>query len=171
MADLFSEFLENPTGETFRALRNVLIEQPEFNFYSRDLAEVQALAEEEEFEDVILRAEEAMPDWLLSPSMHRYLAVAARAEGDSDRADQEEYLVKACRRGLLQSGDGSPQRPYLILHPADEYDVLAALGKEPAEQQLLNKLAPPLDRIRCVDGAELHFDLTPSLPQGEPVIL
>ncbi len=166
MPDVFDSFLENPTGESFRAMREMLLQQPEYDFQSKALAEVEDLAAEEEFEDVLDRGAEAMPEWLLSPSMHQYLADAAMETGDEDRARSEEYLMKACLRGLAQSGDGTPEQPYLVMHPADEYDLVESLGKEAASQSKAQTGQRSLDRIRCSDGTDLYFDITEGTAQG-----
>ncbi len=163
MADLFAEFLETPNGTTFTALREWLIQQPEYDYASLDLDEVAALTQDENFGAVIDQGDDAMPNWVLSPSMHQYLAEAARSQGDEDRAKVEEYLIKACLAGLSQSGDGSAEKPYLLTHPADEYDLVESLGKVVTEHTTLVDLASPLSRVTCEDGTILHFDVSAGL--------
>src|SRR5258708_38364042 len=128
MSDPFIAFLEKPTGDTFSQLRSAVVEAPEYDFYSNDLEEMEQLAAAKNFPAAADRWSVAMPSWLLSPRMHQLIGDAARQTGNKDLAAREDYLVKACLRGLTASGDGSEQRPYLVTHASDEYDVLGALG-------------------------------------------
>ncbi len=164
--DLFSEFLENPAGDKFKALREALIHAPGFDFQSTALAELETLADEEYWERVLDWGATMMPEWIASPSVHQYLADAALELDDDARAAQEEYLVNASLRGLSQTGDGSPEQPYLIVHPADAYDLLESMGKEVEEQARLTTRIPALDVFRCSDGSAVHFDISAARIEG-----
>ena len=61
----------------------------------------------------------------------------------------------------FQSGGGTQARPYLVTHIADEYDLLAVLGKEAASQRQVNSEGGAFDVITCSDASELWFDVTP----------
>jgi hypothetical protein len=106
---------------------------------------------------------ELMPNWLLSPRVHFLLSTAADKLGDADMARREQYLAKVCLRGLLASGNGSEELPYLITHLPDEYDVLDALGKEMTGQRLVRSGPGACDVIACADGTEVWFDITAGL--------
>lgn len=163
MPDPFIAFLEKPAGETFSALRDAVIAAPEYDFYSNDLTELEALAARGDLDLVVERLPSAMPNWLLSPRAHQLFSRAAEQTGDADLAQRENYLMKACLRGLAESGDGTAQRPYLVTHVSDEYDLLAALNKEVAQQRQVSNERGLFDVILCTDGSELWFDVSSSL--------
>ena len=163
MPDPLMAFLENPTGETFAQLRGVVVDAPDYDFYANDLDEMEHLVAEGQFDVAAGRLTLTMPNWLLSPRMHRLVGRAARESGDAELANRESYLVKACLRGLAQSGDGTAGRPYLVTHVSDEYDLLEALNKEPAQQRQATNEQGVFDVIDCTDGAELWFDVSPSV--------
>src|SRR5262245_6100057 len=135
MADPLSDFFENPSGETFVRLRNDVLADPSYDFNSTDLDELTDLLAAEEYDAVPDALPGLMPGWLLSPRVHLLAALAAEKSGNAANAELERNVVRACLRGLLQSGDGTPQRPYLITHITDEYDLLEHFGKRPTEQR------------------------------------
>lgn len=167
MADPFADFLDNPSGDTFLELRALVIAQPEYDFHSASLAELEDLVATGQFEAVPEKLPELMPNWLLSPRLHRLVSQAAEQRGDTETAQRELALAQACLKGLLESGDGSPMRPYRITQVADEYDLLESLGKELATQRIVPDAAfGPLDVLVCSDGRELCFDIGPGLTQA-----
>lgn len=161
MADLFSDFLEDPTEDTFLRLRDVILADPDYNFNSD---EVESLIESFTGGDhagVLAALPGLMPSWLLSPRAHFLAARSAEQVGDEETARWENYLARACLRGLLRSGDGTTARPFRVTHVADEYDLLNHLGKEASGQRQEFGATGVLDLIRCVDGSEICFDATP----------
>jgi hypothetical protein len=167
MPDAFANFLDNPSGDTFLELRELVLEQPEYDFHSRSLADLQDLAATGQLAAVPDELSEAMPNWLLSPRIHLLVGQAAEQRGDAETAQRELFLAQACLKGLVESGDGSRARPYRITHVADEYDLLESLGKELDRQRSVDDdPAGPLDLIVCTDGSELYFDIGPGLAKA-----
>jgi hypothetical protein len=165
MADPLSDFLERPSGESFVRLRAAVLAEPSYDFHADDDAELNQLVEEGEDEVVVGRLPQLMPNWLLSPRVHQMLGDAAQRSGDAETAQREHYFARAALRGLLESGDGSRERPYLVTHIADEYDLLSALGKEAESQSQAGGPSGVCDVIACRDGSELWFDVTPGFTQ------
>src|SRR5262245_66303882 len=124
MADAFSVFLADPSGENFVRLREAVLNRPDFDFYSLDLERLADAAQRGAYADVVGLFPAMLPNWLLSPQAHRLVSYAAKQLGDTEMAARERALGRACLRGLLGSGDGTKARPYLVTHIADEYDVL-----------------------------------------------
>jgi hypothetical protein len=166
MPDELSDFLAKPSGETFLRLREVVIGSPDYEFHSDGADQVQGLFAAEDYEAVPDMLSELMPNWLLSPRVHRLVGLAAEQVGDTDLAQRETYMARACIRGLLESGDGSRERPFQVTHVADEYDLLEIQGKEMKQQRLVTDTAGSFDVIACTDGTELWFDIGPSLAGG-----
>jgi len=66
-------------------------------------------------------------------------------------------------QGILSTGDGTKQHPYVVTRTSDEYDVLQFLGKELESQSLLEEEDRQYDLLRCKDGSEMWFDVTDPL--------
>lgn len=163
MPDVFSAFIESPSGETFTQLRAAIVQMPEYRFDSTELDDLTELFEAAEYSAVAAQLSDLMPNWLLSPRVHDYVSHAARQTGNDELAESEHYMARACLRGLLDSGDGSRERPYLVTHITDEYDVLASLDKAVRDQRFVRDGDGAYDRFLCSDGAEVWFDVTPAL--------
>ncbi len=163
MADEFSEFLENPSDQTFRNLRDLVIQSPDYDFHSNAIEDVHILVDIEEYERARDELMGLMPGWLLSPRAHELIALVSEELNDEEGAQRERYMAQACYRGLLQSGSGSERSPYLVTHVADEYDLLGMLKKEFESQRQAVTENGLFDVITCTDGTELWFDLSPGL--------
>ena len=159
---IFENFLNDPSGENFKTLRAELMKTPGYDFYSTEIAALDELAADEDFQGIMKRAATMLPAWLLSPSLHLYLSEAFLEAGDRKHAEKEEQAAKACLRGMNKSGDGSKERPYLVMHESDEYDLIEAMGKDDEDHQRLASNVPPLDKIRCEDGSEYYFEIGPA---------
>ncbi len=163
MADLLIDFLERPTEESFVRLRAAVLSEPVYDFGAQDDADLAKLMEDGEFAAAAAMRSQLMPNWLLSPRVHQMLASAAESIGDKETAQSERYFARASLRGLLLSGDGAPERPYLVTHVADEYDLLATLDKAALTQRIVNTGSGSFDVITCRDGSEVWFDVTSGL--------
>jgi len=88
------------------------------------------------------------------------LAALCRDSGDQKQADFAHAVGFACIDGILSTGDGSKEKPYLVLRTSDEYDVLMAEGKEFRCQSLIHDGDRTLDRMDSADGSSLFFDIS-----------
>ena len=94
MADAFSEFLKEPTGETFLALRAVVLADPGYDFYSTAVEHLDDLVEADDYAAVLAAVPTLMPGWLLSPRVHLLLNQAAEKAGDTEAARREMYVAR-----------------------------------------------------------------------------
>ncbi|MEM7530044.1 MAG: DUF4919 domain-containing protein [Pseudomonadota bacterium] len=163
MADALSAFLDQPTGDAYLTLRTAVIAAPDFEPYSDGLARLEALVSEEQHDEVSEIVPELMPTWLLSPRVHLLLAHAAGERSEEARSTSERMFAEACIHGIRETGDGSKESPYRVIHAADEYDLVEFLGKEAQSQRRENDEGTALDVITCTDGSEIWFDVTESL--------
>ena len=92
--------------------------------------------------------------------MHFFAAEAAAGAGDDDRAELERFLFVVCLKGILSTGDGSAEHPYVICHQSDELDVLEALEKLSVRQTLVQQDNWTCDIIDCQDEKQVYFDVT-----------
>lgn len=72
--------------------------------------------------------ESVLPGWILNPRIHQLISFAWHKLGQEEAAQYELAVAVALLNGILSTGDGSKAQPYLVLYPADEYDLLAYLG-------------------------------------------
>lgn len=160
MHDLFATFRDQPTRETFLAVRQAVVAHSDYDPYARDLDEALALFGEKKYREAQERIKAAMPNLLLSPKAHLVASVAARELGDSETQLFENKCCFRCLEGILSTGDGSEARPYLVLRTSDIYDVLMLQQKKLATQALVQKGGRSYDQMTCTDGTVLWFDVT-----------
>lgn len=154
------QFLVEPSAERFLSLRDAVSESPGYLPYSSDLTKGHELLTEGRFEEAKSYLLSLAPGWILNPGMHRLLSVACYQLGQVQIAMLEHEMAMAMLNGILSTGDGSEARPYLVLHVADEYDVLNHLEKRSQGQALVQKGERYCDLRTCDDGSEIWFDVT-----------
>jgi hypothetical protein len=164
MHEELQAFLEAPSARTYRCVREALLDEvasasPEALSLTV-LVELTELAATGEFAALLARTEELAPLWALSPRLHYLAAWAADELGDAETADLERFTFQTCLEGILATGHGTPDSPYLITYVSDEYDVAAALGLEPRSQSLVEQPGYLCDVVKCLDGEEIWFELT-----------
>jgi hypothetical protein len=160
MQELFVAFLQDPSAESFRAIRDAVAGHPKYDGYSRDLNAMEDAYQQKRFADVKAAFGAAQPNLLLSPAAHLLLSMTLRDEGDRQNADLERFICFRCVEGIQSTGDGTEERPWLALRTSDEYDVLGALGKQFSSQALVHEGERSYDKMTCADGSELWFDIT-----------
>ncbi len=163
MADLLTEFLDNPNGETYLPLREAIIAMPEFDMFSDGLTRMQDYMDADAPENVLAMVPELMPNWLLSPQVHSLISQAAEARGDAARARSESLMFEACMYGLSQTGDGSAAAPYAVVQVADEYAIAQFLDKQPTGHRRDVRDGIVIDVLTCADDSEICFDVTENL--------
>ena len=61
----------------------------------------------------------------------------------------------------MATGDGSPERPFVVTHASDEYDLLACpLKTESKSQSSKHKSGRWYDVLECANGKTYWFDIT-----------
>src|SRR5262249_9427716 len=130
MQELFFAFIKSPTAETFRAVRDAVVGNEKYDGDSRDLDKMRTAYDQKRYPDVRAAFVAAQPNLLLSPEAHFLLSLSSKAEGDSDGSEMEKYVCFRCIDGILATGTGTQEKPYLVLRTSDEYDVMGALGKQ-----------------------------------------
>jgi hypothetical protein len=156
----FEAFVAKPTKENCLQAFQQTTAAENYEPYSIELDEIKDLVEDHKFPEAQARLKKAMPGQLLSPQAHFLASRVARSLGDATTAEKETSLGKKCLEGILSTGNGSAEKPYLVTRVSDEYDVLRELKKFSRQQAVLHKNGKVLDRIQCSDGTELWFDVT-----------
>lgn len=160
MKDTFLEYLQKPTLAKFLAVRKLVLEHPTYEPYSEELEDLDELVDAEDYEGLLMRLPGVLPNLMLSPRLHLMLAYTHRRLGDSQSADMESAVARACIEGILMTGRGNAKEPWLVLRTSDEYDVLMFIDKRMEQQELIEREGRALDHLTCADGKELWFDIT-----------
>lgn len=158
--ELFAAFLEKPGKESFLAVFKAVTEGDGYDPYSMELDSVWGMIRENKHKAAQEKLEKAMPNLLLSPLAHLYLAMAAEGLGEAEKAKAEREAAAKCIQGILATGDGSAEQPYLVSRVSDEYDLLRHLKKMRKVQGLRHKDGKSFDVMQCADGTEVWFDIT-----------
>lgn len=167
MSDPFTDFLHEPSLESFLLVRNHVLHSPDYDAYSTDLNELDALIEGEEYDKALERFPEVLPNLLLSPRLHLMMAYVRRQQGDSAGAEAEGAIAHLCANGILMTGEGTKDKPWLVLRTSDEYDVLMFIDKKMTRQALIGHNSRKLDRLDCEDGTQAWFDVTDAMASLE----
>lgn len=160
MQNEFMEFLKSPSRERYLQLFALVTKAEEYEPYSDELTNASELLQAHRNEEARTVLGRAMPNLLLCPRAHLYLGYIAKAAGDEEQANFENYVASACVEGVLATGDGSQQQPYRVVRTSDEHDVVQYLDKTFEEQSLIDEADRQFDRIRCTDGTVFWFDIT-----------
>ena len=158
--ELFAAFLEKPGKESYLKVFAAVTSDKSYDPYSTDLDDAWDLVKEKKFREALEKLDKGMPNLLLSPRAHRFAAMAAHSLGNDDRAKVEFDIADKCAQGMLATGDGSADKPYLATRVSDEYDLLRHLKKMRKTQGLKHKDGKAFDVMQCADGTEVWFDIT-----------
>jgi hypothetical protein len=162
-------FVELPCKATFLAARDAVLRHSPLPLVAADFAELDRLLDQSEHEVLLDRLDALPASKVLSPRVHFLAAEAADALGEAADVELERSLFVLTLQGLLTTGDGTQGNPYIVCHSTDEYDILAALGHEPAGQSLAEHEGRLCDVLICADGREVWFDVTDLLTRPRPL--
>jgi hypothetical protein len=158
--DLFIRYLTERNPADFLALRNAQAASPAYEPYNDRLSDVMSLLGEGKFVESRDILREGMLNVLLTPSAHLLLAYALSNLGDAEGEKMEGAAGYILLDGILSTGDGSRERPYLVSRIRDEYDVLQELDKPFQGQSLIHNGDRSFDVINGGEGTQLWFDIT-----------
>lgn len=160
MRRLLVDLLDEPNRESYLALHASVVGSPEYSAYSDELGTVSELIDQQRHEEARAYLQRAMANLLLSPRAHLVSAVLHSKAGNEGSAELEMALREACLAGMLATGDGTEARPYLVVRPSDEHDLLEHLGKRLRKQGLRTRYGRHFDQVLCTDESEIWFDIT-----------
>ena len=159
ISDLAADYARSRDPESLGRLQDAVRQAPG---YTPDL-EIERVAvpllERGAYAEVLTLVEGSMPGAFFSPTAHGLLAAAHDGLGDVDRARRETGIARLALGSILDSGDGSAERPWRVLRVSDEYDVLRSQGRVSTLQRFVTRGDRDLDHHRCTDGSEAWFDV------------
>ena len=159
--DLFSSFLDEPNRERFEAVQAAVVASADYQPYGEAMPRLEARIAAGDFHGALELSAGLAVNYLLCPRYHFLLATAAQHVGDRERAGIATFAGRQCVAGILATGEGSMESPYLVTHFHDEYDVLQWLNKSTfRKQELVHWGSMSLDCLGFADGSELWFDVS-----------
>ncbi|MGH3352906.1 MAG: DUF4919 domain-containing protein [Nocardioides sp.] len=158
-AELLDNNLRDPGPESLRALREAILEAPNFRPDLEITEMVAPMMSVGDYAGAVAAVHGLMPGAIFSPSAHAALADAQRGLGNFEQAQREAALAQAALDSIISTGEGTEAAPWSVLRTSDAYDVVLASGKTPRSQVAVGKL----DRIVCTDSTVWFFDTSTAL--------
>ncbi|MCP4110554.1 MAG: DUF4919 domain-containing protein [Desulfobacteraceae bacterium] len=160
MREEFIKFIQTPNRDNYLTCHKKLVSSDKYEPYSDEIDTAGKLCEQHKVEEAKEALKTAMGNLMLSPSAHQLLSFLFHKLGDTESSEFEWMAGQACIAGILSTGDGSVNTPYIVVRTSDEYDVIKHFEKESAHQSLMQNGRKHLDLIKCTDGSEYCFDIT-----------
>jgi|GEM_PF-1669102 len=155
-----ARFFELPGRATFLAARTAWLQQQVSPLTADELQSVGDLLAAGEAAAVIERVHGWKSRAAFSPRAHYFAGEAHAQLGELEQAEVERLAFSACLQGILSTGDGSRQKPYLISQIPDEYDVLKLLGLTCVKQRLVQRGRRSCDVLTCAGGSSIWFNIS-----------
>ena len=159
MKDKIASYLNEPTAEKYAELRSILLGSSTYQPGSTSIHKFWDHIEAGRLQEASALADEIRQNYLLSPLAHTALAALAEKLGDRGQMQVEQVFTLRCRESLLETGDGTLEKPYRVTRVDDIYSVLAA--KRARLKHLTCRLSGSrlLDEV-TTDQGTLFFDVT-----------
>ncbi|MCB9128762.1 MAG: DUF4919 domain-containing protein [Ardenticatenales bacterium] len=146
--------------ENYLELQREIQRTANYSPYSTAMGDISRALAAKDYPAVIGQLRPLLPGAFMSPSFHDTLAVAHMELGDEVRALREARYAQLALRGIALTGDGSKEKPYIVLRVQDEYDMLNQLEKVSVRQQLVQADGKMMDQHICDDGSSIWFDIS-----------
>jgi hypothetical protein len=103
---------------------------------------------------------ECIPNLLLSPQFHLDTDTVDSGNGAMNNAGADGQMAWACAQGMLKTGDGTREHPYLVLRRSDEYDLFQWQWekKVASAESVAENDGRHLNHLRSTDGRDYWFD-------------
>jgi hypothetical protein len=167
MQEKLFAFLSSPNRDAYFAIRGDVIASDRYNPDSLELSAALSLLDAGKHIEAREGITGSMPNLLLSPAAHQLLSRIAEQLNDQESAAAERAIASLCLAGILTTGDGSREKPYVVLRVSDEYDVINYTHKQIVGQSLFQDGEKGYDQLRCEDGSVLWFDITDAFRRRE----
>lgn len=149
-----------PNHLSFLELRQLVIESEKYDPDSITLLEAVEAKESGDPQRAIDLLIESHENFLLTPFFHFYFADLYKSIGDEEGYISSTGLGVACIDGILSTGNGTEEKPYLVLRISEEKDILNVLGHEPITQSIVRKEDKHFDVFECEKGLKYWFDIS-----------
>lgn len=155
----FSAYLDAPGPVRLAELHREITSSHNFLRATVWLERATELADASRHDELIRLLTRLMPGVLLSPTAHAMLSVAYGGIGEREESQRHRFYAEVSLEAIAGSGDGTEERPWRVLHVADEYALLSSLGLAPAGQRSVEMSGRLIDEITVSDGTQRWFEL------------
>lgn len=166
-SDAADRYLRAPSRENLAVLHDSIRSSRSYSPGSEFIREALPLLRASRHHETVEVIDSWMPGAFLSPSAHTLMSQALAALGRHEEAETQASLSRMAVLAIISSGKGTRARPWRVLRVSDEYDMIRALRREAAEQQVVPSGTHTLDVIRTTDGREHWFELPTALQDEE----
>ena len=156
---VFEAYLVCPSLQKYLVAVETLQGSSCYSPYSSELCEVNRLIESNNLDCAHQFLLKNSCNLILSPIFHMTMAFFFNRQRQVKKMKYSYLIATNCIKGILSSGDGTKEKPYLITRVSDEHDVLNYLGKTLTLQSLVKVEDKAYDRLQCVDKTVLWFEL------------
>ena len=156
----YLDFFTNPIFKNYLVAVKCLQQSKCYIPYSSELYEVNQLIEKNKIDKAYKFLLKNSANMILSPRFHWVMSFILNELKEDEDANLSFVISSNCIKGILSSGNGSKEKPYLITRISDEHDVLEHLEKILALQSLEKIERKSYDHLQCTDKSELWFDIT-----------
>lgn len=160
MREQFASFVQSPTLEGYLDLRQRIVQGGHYNPACDGEDQLWTLLHEKAYDEAQERIPQWMENFLLCPSYHKALSILAEARNEADRTEFESWLASSLLRCLLQTGNGTPERPYEVMRVGEELTILAALNLHPLRVQTLFVNGKVVDKMDTREGESVYFSVS-----------
>lgn len=155
--EALDSYLTEPGPGRLLRLHREILDLDEFRREMPYLREATILARQgrhHESVTVLRRHERAA---VFSPAFHRLLAEGLAELGEIAESARHQHRHDASLQAIFASGDGSAERPWLVLHAADEHEAMRARGLDVMDQAVFPAGDHLLDALDSSDGSRHWF--------------
>ncbi len=160
--ELVDAYFGDPSPDKLADLKRAITSDITFDPYTRIDQRLAPLVNAGQPRAVVDAIHAEMPGLFLSPGIHGMLSTAHQRLGESGLAELELTAAQIALRTILDSGDGTPARPWRVLRIRDEYDVLDLTERRSITQEARPMGGQTLDMHTCDDGTTAAFLLETS---------
>ena len=153
--------MASPSIQQYQSIRQFILSQDDYDPATDELRFLDRQFRDRQFSSVIEISESLRSIWQLSPKFHYLTGSAAIECGRLELAKRSQYLFQVCLDFLLQTGDGSMQKPYEITYFSDIQDILAILDADVRCQQVVNRDGCVFDVATLHNGEDIWFNADP----------
>jgi hypothetical protein len=161
---LLSRFLADDTTLTPAEMYLLIVgysRQPSYNpFNYNDITEIKMVASHN-IDAAIKKGEELTKTNPLNPSLNRELMYYSRKKNDAVQAGKYLWRIQQYFNGMLYSGNGSCDKPYISLWAKEEYNFITYLGYKTGDNHSMGMCAGQM--------AEVIEMINPATQKTEPV--
>jgi len=160
---LWNDFLDDRSVNTYLHFRAEYEMSEFFDPRRSDVEGVRELLAAQEYERV-LNDDQVLLQNIICPSMYKLRAFAHQQVGNELLAIEDMDMMSMLIVCIEGTGDGSQERPFLVLYPADQKEMLKTRGLTAVSSKIQTvgegESTRYLEEVHCNEGSYLWFDVT-----------